>query len=526
MYSYILCPHQPDMTNRHLQENQNQFLDMPLEGPLAGLPTQPMLMKSMEQPQNMLPPSQNSLQASMPLSFPSMSPVEEQSIPPASYDFSPAYPGISNITPQSEFAVPPTQPFPPPTLFSAGFMPQQHDRYQRVHELECCEESQDLRLLMYGLAPAEGAAHLNIEVGVAHEPFHVHPQMPPPGIARVSAPPSYPAVLPLPLAPETQPNELANALKRVKEEERSPILRNSTIEVIDEGKVFKRRSRRRRESSKSSRSSRSTVVSMDLVDSASSATSMDANSPPFSLPPHRNFISPDHCRIVRGAAAGGASVKPPEPALKDTEYLQVNLVLGGKSLEEICSVPWSKSEIKDRRRIVRIERRQRGPTIFADFSIVGSANEHPETEPAPDDADVIEFSCLAWDRTSEEDEPGTNYYITSVEVVAIVETLIQSALMEPKLRRRERGRIRLNLLNFWQKPSFHLKNTGCSDSRKAAFARLIMAYEIRKPRRFDKGFRILKFDRLGPALQKALYCYYAEMSRAQKIRFTTGDQSI
>ena len=38
-----------------------------------------------------------------------------------------------------------------------------------------------------------------------------------------------------------------------------------------------------------------------------------------------------------------------------------------------------------------------------------------------------------------------------------------------------------------------------------------MGYEIRKPRGFDKEVRILRWDKLVPALQRALQSYYTEI---------------
>lgn len=42
-------------------------------------------------------------------------------------------------------------------------------------------------------------------------------------------------------------------------------------------------------------------------------------------------------------------------------------------------------------------------------------------------------------------------------------------------------------------------------------AKRIMGYEIRKPRGFDKEVRILRWDKLIPALKRALQSYYTEI---------------
>lgn len=282
--------------------------------------------------------------------------------------------------------------------------------------------------------------------------------------------------------------------------------------------------------SSTSRSSLETLFSLDLLDLLSLTTS-DSASPvkllespsPTATYSGGSLRHPDHCRIVRGVASGGCSAPPPQETPEPCEHVKAKLVVGGDLIEHVCNSPWTQGEMKDRRRIVRIERRQKGHRIYADFSIVGCANDNPEIAPPPPGADVIEVSCLLWDKASDENNPGPDLYITSVEVIAIVETLIQSKLMEPSLRRRERGRIRLNLLTFWLKPLYHLKIKE-SEGHKAEFARLIMAYVLRKPRGFDKGFRILSWSRLVPALRRALQCYYAEMTLEQRKRLVGDDE--
>lgn len=219
----------------------------------------------------------------------------------------------------------------------------------------------------------------------------------------------------------------------------------------------------------------------------------------------------DLCRIVRGSSSASAMSKPPaSPPRHGHYYAPVKLAVQKELLSYACSSHWSDAELEDKRRIVRVECTQDCAALGAGFRIVGLATKHPAPEPAPAGVSVIEVSCLQKD-TSDCGIPA-GYYITSVEVIGIVETLINASCMDPAQRRRERGRIRSNLMPFWQKRPLLAKSSG-EDFADAdnAFARRIMAYSIRKPRGFDKNVRVLHWDHLGQALERALQCYYVEV---------------
>ncbi|KAK6874992.1 hypothetical protein K6H10_004381 [Candida tropicalis] len=286
-------------------------------------------------------------------------------------------------------------------------------------------------------------------------------------------------------------------------------------------------------------------------------------------------FSKDRYRVIRGVSAGGCSTRPPKESIEsDSIYLPVELNLIGASIEDVCYPKWSVSEKQDRRRIIRIERIQNGPKITANFSIIGNANENPVTlPPSSSNIDVVEVSCLECDvrinddyeSQSSDDEVSSNnnnttttttggtttttggkspsyiknevdgeyyqYYITSVEVVEIVELLIGNQFRDAAERRRERGRVRSNLVPFWSKKPISSRmseNSMNSSSNntlnipsgntlptnhdyRMELAKRIMGYEIRKPRGFDKEVRILRWDKLIPALKRALQSYYTEI---------------
>lgn len=258
---------------------------------------------------------------------------------------------------------------------------------------------------------------------------------------------------------------------------------------------------------------------------------------------------PKRYRVVRGISAGGCTTRPPKHSVdSDSIFLLTELNLVGASVEDICYPVWSQAEKEDRRRIVRIERIQKGPRLIVNFSIVGAAKESPVPVQPPPGVDVVEVSCLEctlrnddYDSQSSDDElksppAGSNctqtengecyqYYITSVEVIEIVELLIANQSKDPAERRRERGRVRSNLVPFWSKKPISSRmndaNTSENDNLdghtptnqdyRLELAKRIMGYEIRKPRGFDKEVRILRWDKLVPALKRALQSYYTEI---------------
>lgn len=245
-------------------------------------------------------------------------------------------------------------------------------------------------------------------------------------------------------------------------------------------------------------------------------------------------------RVIRGVSAGGCSTRPPKYLVESNAlYLPVELRLHGATVEDICYPIWSELETEDRRRIIRIERVQSGPKLIANFSIVGAANENPLTLPPRPDTDVIEVSCLQCLVNPEDSDDDSfssvkhdasgksyQYYITSVEVIEIVELIIGTQSRDPTDRRRERGRIRSNLVPFWSKKPISSRmqdtysrgttpptNFNCLSNQdyRVELAKRIMGYEIRKPRGFDKEVRILRWDKLVPALKRALQSYYTEI---------------
>ncbi|AOA62078.1 Hypothetical protein PP7435_CHR2-1294 [Komagataella phaffii CBS 7435] len=262
--------------------------------------------------------------------------------------------------------------------------------------------------------------------------------------------------------------------------------------------------------------------------------------------------------LFRGCSSGGNNKPPKKRSITGTQYVAASLRLESSTIEDICLPKWNENELKDNRRIIRIERRQQGNEIAASFSIVGSALENPHTKPTLDpDVEVLEVSCLrclvnydeiddkqtvhgsllhevqsefteirkqestgkrsSYACTSNGTSIECQYYVTSVEVIKIIELLVGSHLIQDrKQRRKERGCIRSNLMPFWSK---HLISsttntmkrrsvTASNENYIAELAHRIKTYEVRRPRKVNKDLRILEWSKLGPALRRALHSYY------------------
>ncbi|KAH3667998.1 hypothetical protein OGAPHI_001752 [Ogataea philodendri] len=240
--------------------------------------------------------------------------------------------------------------------------------------------------------------------------------------------------------------------------------------------------------------------------------------------------------LVRGMNSGGSTTKPPPPDKTGrSQYLKCKLSIVDGDEKSVCMPAWDDMEKQEQRRIIRIERRQNLNQVIVSFHILPSS-ESNETRPAPPGVDVVEVSCLECHQNMDlsEDDSTTvvtgdgydnlnrQFYITSVEVIKIVELLIGCQTNNQKERRAERGRIRSNLVPFWSKKPISSKKVSSSDNLsdvigktnadlRNELAQRIMSYETRKPRRFDKEVRILEWRKLAPALRRALQSYYVKI---------------
>lgn len=186
---------------------------------------------------------------------------------------------------------------------------------------------------------------------------------------------------------------------------------------------------------------------------------------------------------------------------QNQKSVEIDLKIVQGSLGNILSYPWNSLEISEGRRIVRIERFQHVQTLQAQFLIFRTNINSKEKKPKSDYLDYLEVSCIRFDY---KDGVTTNYFITSVEVIEIVEFLIGNKSLRSALKWKERGRIRSNLSALWFKDWSELGPIYLQ------FERQIKRYNSRNPYTMLKYMRLLPWGALDHALRKALlfYCIY------------------
>lgn len=152
---------------------------------------------------------------------------------------------------------------------------------------------------------------------------------------------------------------------------------------------------------------------------------------------------------------------------------------------------WTPEERAAKRRIVRFWREQNGTIIYAYFKPVRA-----DEQPLPHETTERRISCIFWEEQNE-------YYITSVDTIALLESLVAS-----KFHVEEKNRIRRNLEGY--KPSTISKGKPESES----FFKLIMGFANPKPRNIEKDVKAFKWSMLEQALKKIISKYVCFMSLA------------
>lgn len=180
------------------------------------------------------------------------------------------------------------------------------------------------------------------------------------------------------------------------------------------------------------------------------------------------------------------------------ECRDIILKFSGLIIDDVDLEPWSVFENMDGRKIVRIERIQDGCNIQAKFKAVDANLPSFQSKGG---TNALEVSCLKFvchDNRAE-------YYITSVEVLKIVDLLTGSRETDKKRRRFERARIRSNLLPFWKKNFLEeITNGENEDKLRRMFVQRTMYYRRRKPIDVLKDVRFMPWSFLVPALERAM----------------------
>ncbi|WPK25251.1 hypothetical protein PUMCH_002558 [Australozyma saopauloensis] len=218
-------------------------------------------------------------------------------------------------------------------------------------------------------------------------------------------------------------------------------------------------------------------------------------------------------KIVRGGLGGPSQMPNSLNKIVQYEPLQLNILYS--SHQRVKKFPWSDVEIEQGRRIIRMYRQQKGTTIEVYFHVVNADVKLDPPFDNMEDVDEVEVSVI---RSIETQKSKTNtrteHFMTSVDFIEIIECLIGKRSQDNSERRRERGRIRLNLMRFWLKTPLPSKKSiaiGEHDSAVVELALKIRKYSVSKPPGFNKEVRIMPWDKLAPAMLRALEYYFAEV---------------
>lgn len=172
------------------------------------------------------------------------------------------------------------------------------------------------------------------------------------------------------------------------------------------------------------------------------------------------------------------------------------------TFESVTSSPWSARERSEGRRLVRVLKSQEKNVLSIDLVILSL--DVGEGSHKFDMLDChVDISCLKYNH---ENSGFAEFFITSLDVIRIVEYFIGTAGKNYSVRRRERARIRSNLGPLWHRYYRYLESNQMRGTLQMFFER-IQACEISKPVKVSKSIRLLLWANLNHALYKALDFY-------------------
>ncbi|CAO3635584.1 unnamed protein product [Cunninghamella blakesleeana] len=153
---------------------------------------------------------------------------------------------------------------------------------------------------------------------------------------------------------------------------------------------------------------------------------------------------------------------------------------------------WNEQEKQDRRRLVQFWRRQQENEIICHCKPI------PPTNRANTVQEII-VSCIYW-------ESNNDYFITSVDIIYLLEALIGA-----KFTTEEKNRVRRNL------ESFNPLTVSKMRPDSSDFFKLIMAFHHPKPRNIEKDLKVFAWSTLPTALKKIISKYSASYSSTASV---------
>lgn len=196
--------------------------------------------------------------------------------------------------------------------------------------------------------------------------------------------------------------------------------------------------------------------------------------------------------LVRASTIQQHSNPGPNPALSSTDgTFSPYTMYSRRASIEICSGDlnsmqdnWTTEERAAKRRLVRFRGDQTGSTIKTTFKAV-----KPDERPTSNHARERRVSCIYWEERDE-------YFVTSVDTIALLETLVGD-----RFQVQEKNRIRRNLETH--QPLTVAKGKPETES----FFKVIMGLPNPKPRNIEKDVKVFPWPVLGPALKKVIGKY-------------------
>lgn len=215
--------------------------------------------------------------------------------------------------------------------------------------------------------------------------------------------------------------------------------------------------------------------------------------PSFNMP----SSSPDAPipRLVRASTIQQHSNSGPNPAVSSTDgtFYQNNMYTHASI--KICSGDlnsmqdnWTTEERAAKRRLVRFRGKQDDSTIETYFKTV-----KPDERPTSQHPRERRVSCIYWEERDE-------YFVTSVDTIALLETLVGS-----RFQVQEKNRIRRNLEQY--QPLTIAKGKPETES----FFKVIMGLPNPKPRNIEKDVKVFPWPILGQALSKVISKYVCRL---------------
>jgi len=154
---------------------------------------------------------------------------------------------------------------------------------------------------------------------------------------------------------------------------------------------------------------------------------------------------------------------------------------------------WTQDERSAKRRLVRFRGEQTGSTINTYFDAVKS-----DERPAPSETREKRVSCIYWEERDE-------YYVTSVDIIALLETLVGN-----RFTVEEKNRIRRNL------ETHHPLTVSKAKPDMESFFKVIMGFPNPKPRNIEKDVKVFPWPILLQALRKVI-SKYASAPMAERL---------